>query len=195
MLVLKMRGITSFYKDDLYEGVSVQIGSGGLRAPPTRREVVFKSKPDVVLEENIKSMHAISEQAETGGGMQGAATGALLGFLVAGPVGTAIGAGLGAKSYGQNSARIGIELISGGTLILDDVSPEELAALKQLDILSAEARSSIQTVPKNISTSNDTDTDSASVRNRLAQLKELFNEGLIDENEFSDRKKKLLDEI
>ena len=129
--------------------------------------------------------------------MQGAATGALLGFLVAGPVGTAIGAGLGAKSYGQNSARIGIELISGGTLILDDVSPEELAALKQLDILSAEARSSIQTDPKNISSSNDSkpDTDSASVRNRLAQLKELFNEGLIDENEFSDRKKKLLDEI
>jgi hypothetical protein len=129
--------------------------------------------------------------------MQGAATGALLGFLVAGPVGTAIGAGLGSKSHGQNSARIGIELISGGTLILDDVSPEELAALKQLDILSAEARSSIQTDPKNISSSNDPepDTDSASVRNRLAQLKELFNEGLIDENEFSDRKKKLLDEI
>ena len=194
MLVLKMRGITSFYKDDLYEGVSVEIGFGGLQAPSKSG---IKIKPDVVLEENIKSMHAISEQSETGGGMQGAATGALLGFLVAGPVGTAIGAGLGAKSYGQNSARIGIELISGGTLILDDVSPEELAALKQLDILSAEARSSIQTDPKNISSSNDSkpDTDSASVRNRLAQLKELFNEGLIDENEFSDRKKKLLDEI
>jgi hypothetical protein len=60
MRVLKMRGITSFYKDDLYEGVSVEIGFGGLQAPSKSG---IKIKPDVVLEENIKSMHAISEQS------------------------------------------------------------------------------------------------------------------------------------
>ena len=50
--------------------------------------------------EDIISVDVISQEVETttGGGVTGAGAGAVLGFLIAGPLGTAVGAGLGSGS-------------------------------------------------------------------------------------------------
>ena len=52
------------------------------------------------LQKHLISAEGVHEQKKqtSGGGVQGAAAGAVLGFLVAGPVGTVIGGGLGSKS-------------------------------------------------------------------------------------------------
>ena len=53
-------------------------------------------KNDISLNEVI-SADVIAQETATGGGVQGAAGGAVLGFLVLGPLGTMLGAGMGSK--------------------------------------------------------------------------------------------------
>ena len=52
--------------------------------------------------DKVISVEIISQESKTttGGGITGAGAGAVLGFLIAGPLGTAVGAGLGSKKKG-----------------------------------------------------------------------------------------------
>ena len=62
------------------------------------KKLVIRGYSSVSLDKVI-SVDVISQeiQTTTGGGATGAGAGAVLGFLVAGPLGTAIGAGIGSK--------------------------------------------------------------------------------------------------
>jgi len=82
------------------------------------------------LTNNIVSIDVLVEDKASGGGVQGAASGALLGFLVAGPIGTVIGAGVGSQKSGRDSITLLIKLKSKDNLVVRDVSNEELLALQ-----------------------------------------------------------------
>jgi hypothetical protein len=68
----------------------------------------------------------------TGGGLTGAGAGALLGFLVAGPVGTAVGAGLGSrkKTAGHDITTISIGFSNGDMWVCSWASHSDIAKLK-----------------------------------------------------------------
>jgi hypothetical protein len=51
----------------------------------------------IKLKNNLISVDIVADEQATGGGVQGAAGGAVLGFLIAGPIGTVLGAGMGSK--------------------------------------------------------------------------------------------------
>ncbi|MDB9813540.1 hypothetical protein OAC45_03660 [Gammaproteobacteria bacterium] len=79
---------------------------------------------------NITGVTLVSKQNKTGGGVTGAAGGALLGFLVAGPVGTAIGAGMGSKKKGLDQEKFSLTFADGNYAITSDLSPKEIAKLQ-----------------------------------------------------------------
>ena len=79
---------------------------------------------------NITGVTLVSKQNRTGGGVTGAAGGALLGFLVAGPVGTAIGAGMGSKKKGLDQEKFSLTFADGNYAITSDLSPKEIAKLQ-----------------------------------------------------------------
>jgi len=88
----------------------------------------------VEMKNNVISADIVFEDKSTttGGGVKGAASGAVLGFLIAGPLGTAIGAGLGSRSktQGQDNITIAITFANGDAWIVDRVKPAEIAKLK-----------------------------------------------------------------
>ena len=102
----------------------------------------------VNLRNNIISADVVSQESATGGGVQGAASGAVLGFLIAGPVGTVLGAGLGSKKKGMDNVMIAITFANGDSWVVDRVEPKELGALKRY------SASTIVRQPKKISSSS-----------------------------------------
>ena len=84
--------------------------------------------------EDIISVDVISQEVQTttGGGVTGAGAGAVLGFLIAGPLGTAVGAGLGSKSkqQGRDNTTIAIGFRNGDALICDGAKQADIGKLK-----------------------------------------------------------------
>ena len=81
----------------------------------------------IKLKNNLLSVDIVAETS--GGGASGAASGAVLGFLLLGPVGTVMGAGLGSAKKGSNM--LAITFANGDSWIVDKVTPIELASLKR----------------------------------------------------------------
>lgn len=84
----------------------------------------------IVLKNNLVSVDVLSEDKASGGGIQGAASGAVLGFLVAGPLGTAIGAGIGSKKKGLDGTTLLLTWANGDYWIVNNVEPKEIGILK-----------------------------------------------------------------
>ena len=84
----------------------------------------------VDINNNIASVDILADEKATGGGVQGAAGGAVLGFLIAGPLGTAVGAGIGSKKSGSDNTTLMITWANGDVWVVERVDTKELAALK-----------------------------------------------------------------
>jgi len=84
--------------------------------------------------DKVISVDVLSQEFKTttGGGVTGAGAGALLGFLVAGPVGTAIGAGMGSKKkeHGSDNTTIAIGFRNGDLWVCKRAAPSDIAKLK-----------------------------------------------------------------
>ena len=97
-----------------------------------------KEYGSVKIKNNIISADIVSEERSntttTGGGVTGAGAGAVLGFLIAGPLGTAVGAGLGSRSKtqttGQDNITIALTFANGDAWVVDKVTTREIAKLK-----------------------------------------------------------------
>jgi len=96
----------------------------------------------IVLQNNLLSVDVLSEDKASGGGIQGAASGAVLGFLVAGPLGTAIGAGIGSKKKGLDGATLLLTWANGDYWIVNNVKPKEIGILKLVTNTSNHLKSS-----------------------------------------------------
>jgi len=81
------------------------------------------------LNENVLSVDVVSDEKSSGGGVKGAAGGAVLGFLIAGPIGTVVGAGLGSQKKGSDNLTIAITFVDEDIWIIDQVTPDEIKAL------------------------------------------------------------------
>jgi hypothetical protein len=99
----------------------------------------------IVLKNNLVSVDVLSEDKASGGGIQGAASGAVLGFLVAGPIGTAIGAGVGSKKKGLDGATLLLTWANGDYWIVNNVKPKYMGILK----LVTNTSNHIQSLPNN----------------------------------------------
>ena len=82
------------------------------------------------LKNNLISVDIVAEEQATGGGVQGAAGGAVLGFLIAGPIGTVVGAGMGSKKKGRNNTTLAITWANGDVWVVEGVDTKEYAALR-----------------------------------------------------------------
>jgi hypothetical protein len=84
--------------------------------------------------EDIVSVDVISQEVKTttGGGVKGAGAGAVLGFLIAGPIGTAVGAGMGSKSkqQGRDNTTIAIGFMNGDAWICEKAEKTDIGKLK-----------------------------------------------------------------
>ena len=85
---------------------------------------------EIKLKNNLVAVDVVSEEKATGGGIQGAAGGAVLGFLIAGPLGTAVGAGIGRNKKGRDNTTLAISWKNGDYWVVDGVKTNEIAALK-----------------------------------------------------------------
>ena len=74
----------------------------------------------IILKNNLVSVDIVADEKATGGGVQGAAGGAVLGFLIAGPLGTAVGARIGSKKSGQDNTTLIITTDHGRGGYLND---------------------------------------------------------------------------
>ena len=81
------------------------------------------------LENNVLSVDVVDKTQSTGGGTGGAAAGAALGFLIAGPAGTLLGAAAGSKKKGKDQVTISIAFVSGDFLVVRDAGPKDIATL------------------------------------------------------------------
>jgi|TARA_B110000240_G_scaffold172471_1_gene197538 hypothetical protein len=79
----------------------------------------FDVRHKIPLEGNLIAVDLVSQERKTGGGVGGAAAGATLGFLLAGPLGTAVGAGMGRHSKGQESTTVNLTFLTGDSLMLE----------------------------------------------------------------------------
>ena len=99
----------------------------------TNKTIAIEGNKKAKLE-NIISVDIVSQEVKTttGGGVTGAGAGAVLGFLIAGPLGTAVGAGLGSKSkqQGRDNTTIAIGFKNGDAWICDGVKQTEIGKLK-----------------------------------------------------------------
>jgi len=119
----------------------------------------------IELKDNIISVDVISQETATGGGVQGAASGAVLGFLVLGPIGTVMGAGLGSQKKGKDNTTLLIMFANGDRLVVDRVETEELAILKRL-MVSTKLHQ-----PQNISNSSAKSSSAEQLPNLAVDLK------------------------
>ena len=78
----------------------------------------------------LVSVDVLSEERATGGGVSGAAGGAVLGFMLAGPLGTAIGAGMGSKKKGQDNTTLMLTWESNDVWVVDRVRTKDIVALQ-----------------------------------------------------------------
>ena len=145
---------------------------------------------------NIISADVVSQENQSGGGVQGAAGGAVLGFLIAGPIGTVLGAGIGSKKKGRDLNTIALTFKNGDVWIAENPTPTELGHLK-----SAVARSQAMNKKKNNNqTSKETvknfnSKGNKSIKKRLDELNVLFKDGYVDEDEYKDQRNRLLNTI
>ena len=84
----------------------------------------------VDIKNNLVSVDVVAQEQASGGGVQGAAGGAVLGFLIAGPLGTVVGAGMGSKKKGRDNTTLAITWSNGDVWVVDGVDTKEYAALK-----------------------------------------------------------------
>ena len=91
----------------------------------------------VNIKDNLVSVDVVAQEQATGGGVQGAAGGAVLGFLIAGPLGTAIGAGMGSKKRGRDNTTLAITWANGDVWVVDGVETDEFAALRTAVVTSS----------------------------------------------------------
>ena len=98
----------------------------------TGEPALFGGPNDVTirLKNNLISVDIVAEEQATGGGVQGAAGGAVLGFLIAGPIGTVVGAGMGSKKKGRNNTTLAITWANGDVWVVEGVDTKEYAALR-----------------------------------------------------------------
>lgn len=98
----------------------------------TKEPELFGGPNDVTikLKNNLISVDIVAEEQATGGGVQGAAGGAVLGFLIAGPIGTVVGAGMGRKKKGRDNTTLAISWANGDVWVVDRVDTKEYAALR-----------------------------------------------------------------
>ena len=98
----------------------------------TKEPELFGGPNDVTikLKNNLISVDIVAEEQATGGGVQGAAGGAVLGFLIAGPIGTVVGAGMGRKKKGRDNTTLAITWANGDVWVVDRVDTKEYAALR-----------------------------------------------------------------
>ena len=82
------------------------------------------------LSGNLTSVQIVSQQTQTGGGVSGAAGGAVLGFLIAGPLGTAVGAGMGSKKKGINKTTYSLTFADGNYATASNLKPNTVAKLQ-----------------------------------------------------------------
>ena len=91
---------------------------------------LVKGPKKVKLSGNLTSVQIVSQQTQTGGGVSGAAGGAVLGFLIAGPLGTAVGAGLGSKKKGINKTTYSLTFADGNYATTSNLKPNTVAKLQ-----------------------------------------------------------------
>jgi hypothetical protein len=111
----------------------------------------------------VISVDVISQEVQTttGGGVTGAGAGAVLGFLIAGPIGTAVGAGIGSKKkqQGRNSITIAIGFSNGDSLVCENAKQTDIGKLKvaasQNLLTPAKSKQLTQSSPKNQKAKND----------------------------------------
>lgn len=99
------------------------------------RDLSMANKPkQIELRNSVKTLEVISHSSQQAqSGLSGAASGAVLGFLVAGPLGTALGAVAGrgsTKKVAEEKFRVRIGLVNG-TTIMGTVDPSELNSLHE----------------------------------------------------------------
>jgi len=86
----------------------------------------------IKLKNNLVAVENLSEEKATGGGVQGAAAGAVAGFLLAGPAGTAVGALIGKKEKGSDGATLLLSWANGDYWVVNNVKPAEVGILKSV---------------------------------------------------------------
>ena len=110
----------------------------------TKEPVLFGGPDDLnlKLKNSLVAVDVVAQEQASGGGVQGAAGGAVLGFLIAGPLGTAVGAGMGSKKKGRDNTVLAITWANGDVWVVDRVKTKELAALKVALATSAPKKNS-----------------------------------------------------
>lgn len=98
----------------------------------------------IILKNNLVAVDNLSEENASGGGVQGAAAGAVVGFLALGPVGTVVGALIGRKKKGRDGATLLLSWANGDYWIVNNVKPREIGILKSVIYAS----NHIQSLPK-----------------------------------------------
>jgi Skp family chaperone for outer membrane proteins len=116
----------------------------------------------IPLKDNLISVDVLNQEGKTGGGVQGAAAGATVGFLVAGPVGTLLGAGMGRHKRGRESVTVSLAFASGDYLVIE-MRPNELGEFTSW--VAINNRSGQQT------NSNIKDTNSSSAQSQSSEDK------------------------
>ena len=91
---------------------------------------LVKGSKKVKLSGNLTSVQIVSQETQTGGGVSGAAGGAVLGFLIAGPLGTAVGAGMGSKKKGINKTTYSLTFADGNYATTSNLKPNTVAKLQ-----------------------------------------------------------------
>ena len=76
------------------------------------------------------SVDIVADERSSGGGVGGAAGGAALGFLLAGPAGTLLGARIGSKKKGVDNTTAVITWADGNVWAVERLDVKELSALK-----------------------------------------------------------------
>jgi len=85
----------------------------------------------IYFKNKLVSVEVVSQEQATGGGVQGAAGGALEGFLLAGLLDSAIGAGIGRNKSGKDNTIFAIITWTNGDFwVVKDVDNKELTALQ-----------------------------------------------------------------
>ena len=121
-----------FITEGTYNGRQL---SNSLNYVSVSNSALMIEKPNARVKlDKVISVDVISQEFKTttGGGVTGAGAGALLGFLVAGPVGTAIGAGMGSKKkeHGSDNTTIAIGFRNGDLWVCKRAAPSDIAKLK-----------------------------------------------------------------
>jgi hypothetical protein len=147
------------------------VGTGAIRP--------FPKGSGIDLRNNLKSLEVLSHiNVEENKGLGGAASGAVLGFLLAGPLGTVVGAAAGrgaSKKDGKEEFRVRLTTVSGKSIVAR-VKPTELEELNRL-------------LEETNSSKND---PSALIAERLKTLESLHSAKIISDDEFKSARMNII---